>query len=297
MKFRRIYLLLLAAALLASCSDDSESWNTQSATVSMGQQELSFKENRGIVNIPVTVEGERNGSVQVTVQVAETGETPAMDDIHYLVTQKTIVIPADATVGNIQIATVDDPDINEGRTFTMTITEANGATIGTNKTTSITLTDNDALFYERLQGRWTFNAFDLKEGETVNYNVTIAGYEEGEAGYDETLYIIGMLGYEFMILEVTYSFDILTETVTLSIPMDAFIAEGVGFGPDVVDLVSATDMNDELNYTEAIPGVPNDDFTTITFQQDRILYFVMRYTGTQTFFDVFTGCDKMTLTR
>lgn len=274
MKFGKIYSLLLAATMFTSCSEDSELWNTQNATISMEQQELTFKENRGIVNVPIVVEGERNGAIRVTVEVAETGTNPAMDDIHYLVTSKTIVIPADATVGQIELSTVDDMDINESRTFTMTISQVDGGSIGTAKTTSLILSDNDAAFYEKLMGKWKFQAANASSGAPVSYDVTIVGYEEGEAGYDKTLYITGIEGYAWTQLELNYSYDMSTNKVSLTIPMGTLFAGEVDFGLANLQNVLASSIVDgslAIDSEFDIPGEVNDDFTTITFQADRVL--------------------------
>lgn len=45
MKINKIFALLLAATLFAACSDDDNDWNNGNATVSMGQTEISVKEN------------------------------------------------------------------------------------------------------------------------------------------------------------------------------------------------------------------------------------------------------------
>ena len=55
MKINKIFALLLAATLFAACSDDDNDWNNGNATVSMGQTEISVKENKGIFNVPIEV--------------------------------------------------------------------------------------------------------------------------------------------------------------------------------------------------------------------------------------------------
>ena len=176
MKINKIFALLLAATLFAACSDDDNDWNNGNATVSMGQTEISVKENKGIFNVPIEVEGTQNGPIRITVEVAETGENPAMDNIHYYVTSKTILIPADATSGNIEIATVDDDDINETRTFTVTITKVEGGSIGTNAVTTVSLRDNDSAFYEKLQGKWKMEGASPYTGN-FSWDVNVIGYD------------------------------------------------------------------------------------------------------------------------
>ena len=91
MKFRKIYALLLTSFLFVACSEE-ESWNSSDVTVNMAQEEVLVKESAGIFNVPVTVSGELNGPIKVTVEVTEAGENPAMEDVHYIVTSKSIVI-------------------------------------------------------------------------------------------------------------------------------------------------------------------------------------------------------------
>lgn len=218
MKYIKLLAIALATTSMVACSDDDANWNSASdVTVSMAQTEISVKENKGIFNVPVSVEGEANGPIQVTVEVAEVGENPAMDDVHYLVTSKTIVIPADATTGNIEISTVDNGEINEARQFDITIVSVEGAQVGANITTTVNLKDNDAAFYEKLQGAWKMNFTSRYDGE-ASWSVNVVGYDEGEEGYDKTLFINGVLGYSFCALEMSYFFDTASKSGYVEIP-------------------------------------------------------------------------------
>lgn len=281
MKINKIYALLLAAGLFAACSDDSESWNNSTATVSMEQTELSFKENRGLVNIPIVVDGELNGPVRVTVEVSETGSNPAMDDIHYLVTSKTIVIPADATSGNIEVYTVDDDEINEARTFTMTITKAEGAAIGSNNATVISLRDNDSEFYEKLQGKWKMTATSPYTGDQ-SWDVTVTGYDETESGYNEVLYVTGMMGYSWTQATLLYNYDASANKVTVSFALGSMFAQGVGFTNGTFDVYLGSTSGNDIVTDGTIDGECNADFTAITFDTSKTLYYFLAPTGTST---------------
>ena len=274
MKFRKIYALLLATAVFASCSQEDEiSWNSSEATVSMGDSVLVIKENKGMVNVPVVVEGELNGAVEVTVEVAEVGENPAMEDVHYLVTSKKLIIPADATSGNIEFKTVDDADINEARTFSITITSVNGAAVGDVNSTVVTLKDNDSQFYEKLQGRWKMNSVDSK-GNTQAWNINIIGVDEGEEGYNEVFQVTGIMGYAWTSMTMFYNYDVATKTGYVYIPAGYILAEGVDFGLGGTNEVVTGLVNEEGNLTLSggIIGTWNDDFTEITFEQNKLMY-------------------------
>ena len=279
MKYLKIFMLMVAAVTIASCSSDDESWNgSGNAVVSMGSQEITWKENKGSsspVNVPITVTGERDGNVQVTVSVTETGANPAMDDIHYIITSKTIVIPADATEGKIELRTIDDTDINENRTFTMTITDAKGATISsTNASTLITLKDNDSEFYEKLMGGWKLVAAEANNdgslGSESTWNVSISGFDEGEDGYNELLYLSGF-DKEDGEVELLYEFDKATGKgrVGFQLPSSFFAAYNFnGIGPHYLALCgfNAGASPSWINDDTALWGTWNDDFTEITFE-------------------------------
>lgn len=280
MKIKRIFAFLLASALFTACSDDSESWNSGSATVSMGQQEILVKENRGIFNVPVVIDGEQSGPIRVTVEVAETGTNPAKEDVNYIVTSKSIVIPADQSTGNIEIGTVDDDVINETRTFTVTITKADGAQIGTGNSTQVGLRDNDSEFYEKLQGKWI-----MKTDQGDSWNVNIVGHEEDQAGYNETLYLTGMMGQSWTTLTIGYHYDTTTQEGGVEILLGKLFAEGVSFADPVgvCDVYTGTTSGNSIVLEGTIPGTWNEDFTEVTFSSETLLWGFLAPTGTTDF--------------
>lgn len=276
MKYLRIFMLMVATVAFVACSDDDKvSWNSSSdAVVSMSSQEITWKENRGTntpVNVPIVVSGERNGNIKVTVTVAETGENPAMEDIHYIITSKTIVIPADADGGQIELRTIDDLDINENRTFTMTISDVQGGTIGSTASTLITLKDNDSEFYEKLMGSWKMLVEDIStstgeaEGTEV-WNITIDGFDEGEEGYNKTLYLIGF-EEENEPIELSYEYDMESNIgrIGFIFPSDFYAAYNFsGIGPH---FLAACGFIPGTGWTYDTPyGSWNEDFTEITFE-------------------------------
>lgn len=268
MKSNKIYAFLLAAAVLAGCSKEDISWNSSDATVGMGQAELVVKENKGMVNVPLVVDGELNGPVEVTVEVAEVGENPAMEDVHYIVTSKSYVIAEDATEGKIEFKTIDDPDINEARTFVITIKKVNGAKVSEAASTTVTLKDNDSQFYEKLQGKWKWSANNGGQ----SWNVTILGAEEGEDGYNEVLYITGINGSSATSMTMFYNYDVATKTGYVYIPF------GYGFGQlnfsgiGICDVVTITAVDGYVSLEGGLIGTWNEDFTEITFEENKTMY-------------------------
>lgn len=169
MKFIKLFMLLAVVSVFAACSSDDD-YNTNETTVSFASDAITTKESAGIINIPIKVTGLRNGSVNVTVKAEEVGANPAKEDVNYLITSKNINLNADdaetATM-NVEIKIVDDDEINENRTFKLTIINANGAQIGDKASTTITIRDNDAAFYEKFFGKWTLSGtMENSEGAT-----------------------------------------------------------------------------------------------------------------------------------
>ena len=153
MKYIKLFMLLVAATVFAACSDD-DSWNSKEVTVGFDNPTLSIKENGGLVNIPINVKGLRNGDIALVIKAEETGDNPAVEDVNYMITDKTLNLKADDLeegVVNIELKTIDDQEINENRTLKLIIADAKGATIENNEIT-ITLRDNDAAFYEKFFG-------------------------------------------------------------------------------------------------------------------------------------------------
>lgn len=264
-------MLLAAVSFLGACSDDDESWNSASdVTVSMENTTMHIKESAGIVEVPIKVEGETNGNVQVTIEVKETGSNPAKEDVNYYITSKTITI-SDGE-GHVELECVDDDDINDDRTFEISIASAKGAKIG-NQTTAITLRDNDSQFYEKLQGSWKMTGVDEK-GNAVSWDVKITGAtDEDDADYNKTLYVTGMCGLPSSRAILSYSYDRETNKGTVSFDHlgEYNFAEGVNFGmtnPVNLWLVQLSGKN--LSQTP-VNGTWSADFKTITFDEDCML--------------------------
>lgn len=194
MKLHKYLAIGIAMLAFTACSDDDDmDYNTNgNVSVYMPENEQTFDETSGIINVPVDVDGIANGMIKVNVTVAAQGTTPATEDENYLVTSKTIFIPADKRRGNVEISIVNDRYKNDDRTFVVTITSAEGATVAQRNSTLVKIEDNDQYLYGRLQSKWLLTA----EGTSFSCNIT--GLSEGEPGYGQTLFIEfpGSLGNE-----------------------------------------------------------------------------------------------------
>ena len=165
-------MLLAVVTFFGACSSDDDSWNSAAdVTVSMKNPTMVIKENMGLTNVPIKVEGKTNGNVYVTLAVKEVGSNPAKEDVHYYITDKTISISD--SIGYVEVEPVDNDEINADRTFEITIVEAKGAKIG-NAKTQVSLKDNDSQIYEKLQGKWKLTGVS-RQGAPMESVVKING--------------------------------------------------------------------------------------------------------------------------
>lgn len=297
MKYIKLFMLMAAVTFFAACSSDDESWNSASdVTVGMAKAEMTVSEGKGLFNVPIEVKGKTNGNVFVTVEVKEVGENPAKDDVHYYVTDKTISISD--SVANVEIETVDDDDINDPRTFQVTIVDAKGAKISENASTTITLKDNDAEFYSKLQGKWTLTGVD-RSGNPVSWNVTITGAsDETEADYNKKLYVGGFAGESTCQAELSYYFDKDTKQGRLvfegmgEYPMGAYNFNGLG-----PCFVFPFNFKDGKLTEDPIEGAWSDDMKTITFDEGMMAGVLYTYPDKNPTGAAFFFVGNMKLTR
>ncbi len=272
MKLSKIFVLASAVMAFTACSEDME-WNTtDTGVVSMGQETVTVKESKGRFVVPITVSGERNAPVQVTVEVVAAETNPAVEDKNYLVTSKTVNIAADAEAGEVEIFTVDDDDINEARQFTMTIISAKGATIDdSKKSTVVTVKDNDAEFYEKLAGKWTMTGVDAK-GNSLSWNVNVVAADEESEDYNKYLYVTGMMGYSWTMAKLTYNYDMATAEGSVTFEMGQLFAEDVNFGLGGLNDVYLYTVEEGKFTATPIVGTWSEDFKNITFQEMPLMY-------------------------
>lgn len=267
MKLYKIFAIALAAMTMTACSDDDNDYNSaDDVIVEMQQAQMNVSEdfNGTYYNIPVVVIGDANGPISVTVELTADSADPAVEDQDYVVTSKTITIPSDTKIGNIQFYPVGDNDENPDRIFVATITKAEGAKIGTNQSCIVTLLDNERLLpeaYAKVQGDWIMSCSD---GE---YPMTISGYEEGEDGYLTSVVMSGWGGYDICQGVAGFSLDASTGQVQLSIPFGQIIAtvNFTGFGPQDVQLIGFDGTY--IYPTGSMAAVSNEDVTEFVFPQ------------------------------
>lgn len=229
MKLNKIFAAALAVVAMTACDDD-ENVNTADVTVSMQQPTMSVAEDFSVgvyYNIPVILSGETNGPVTVTVDVEGVGSSPAVEDEHYMITSKTIVIPAGETEGSIEFHPSSNDDINNDRQFTVTIVAASGAKIGSNSTTLVTLLDEDHLLPEalsKLVGTWS------SATTRGSYNCTISALPDDDPDHLKKVLLTGIGGLNYLgDVVLDFSLDASTGMIILQMPMPQLLAKGIQF--------------------------------------------------------------------
>lgn len=279
MKLSKIFAVALAALTMTACSDDDDNigWNSNNdVTVEMGQASASYKEGRGMVNVPIVVNGAANGNIMVTVSCVETGLTPAQEDVHYYVTDKSLVISPDDKTAFIEINIPDaDEDINDTRTFDIKIVDVTAAKVGEISYTSISIRDNDGDFYDKMSGRWNVNYIDY-DGNAQTAQVMLKAVDEGEEGYNEYYLMTGLMSY--CTIQVDYFFDPVTLTGRLEIPYGQAVGTVNFTGYGAMDVYLMELIGNSINAEGAAVGnFDNTDLTKVVFPDEPNLGYLPYY--------------------
>ncbi len=203
MKYLKILALMVGMFGFTACGDydptpDSPDTNTASGvTVSMKQADIIFMESKGIVRVPVVVDGTANGYVTVTCSVEEYIDgnqeyDPAIDLAHYLLTSPTINIADGDKSGYFEVKLIDDRVINNDRRFKLTLVDAQGASIGTLNSTIVNIEDNDDRPYDRLDGAWYMPC--EYGGAMVSKQVTLSTWGLDHWAYGYSYQLWGIVG-------------------------------------------------------------------------------------------------------
>ena len=253
---------------MGACSDDDVKKNSAAdVTVSLGEATISPRESAGIVSLPIKVEGPTNGMVSVTVETREVGSNPAKENTHYYVTTKNINITG--SEGYVELEMVDDEEINDPRTFEVTIVKVEHAKLNEGaKTTTVTIRDNDSEPYDRIQGTWKLTYKDY-DGNEQSQKVTITGADDpSEYIYNKLIYLEGWL-LDNSKAQLSFNFDSANNTCYVSFTnlMKYNWASGVELNglSKPVDLQLGRLDGNSISQSP-IEGEVLDDFKTIKFE-------------------------------
>lgn len=269
MKYIKLLSLLVAVLFLGACSDDDVKKNSAAdVTVSMGTATISPRESAGIVSLPIKVEGPTNGMVTLTVETREVGSNPAVENTNYYVTTKKINITG--SEGYVELEMVDDDEINDPRSFEVTIVKVEHAKLNeAAKTTSVVIRDNDHEPYDRLQGTWTLT-YKNYDGAVQRQKVTITGADDpSEYIYNKLLYLEGML-LEKSKAHLSFNFDTANNTCYVSFTNFMKYNWVTGFKhpsfSDPIDIKLGRFEGQQISQSP-IEGVVQADFKTIKFEE------------------------------
>lgn len=276
MKYIKLLSLLVAVLFLGACSDDDVKKNSAAdVTVSMGTATISPRESAGIVSLPIKVEGPTNGMVSVTVETREVGSNPAVENTHYYVTTKKINITG--SEGYVELEMVDNEEINDPRTFEVTIVKVEHAKLNeAAKTTTVEIRDNDHEPYDRLQGTWTMTYKDYN-GAVQTQKVTITGADDpSEYIYNKLLYVEDII-LEKSKAQLSFNYDSANNTCYVSFTnfmkynwYTGLELQGISKPVDI--LLGRLEGN---NISQSpVEGEVQDDFKTIKFESGATIGFI-----------------------
>lgn len=276
MKYIKLLSLLVAVLFLGACSDDDVKKNSAAdVTVSMGTATISPRESAGIVSLPIKVEGPTNGMVSVTVETREVGSNPAVENTHYYVTTKKINITG--SEGYVELEMVDNEEINDPRTFEVTIVKVEHAKLNeAAKTTTVEIRDNDHEPYDRLQGTWTMTYKDYN-GAVQTQKVTITGADDpSEYIYNKLLYVEDIL-LEKSKAQLSFNYDSANNTCYVSFTnfmkynwYTGLELQGISKPVDI--LLGRLEGN---NISQSpVESEVQDDFKTIKFESGATIGFI-----------------------
>lgn len=223
MKLKYFALLSLGVFAMTSCSDDDNDFNTNNeVTVELADATIRISEDQTSSTsynyIPVVVNGESNGPIDVTIEVLPYGEHPAVADVNYVVTSYHITIPAGQTTASFQYYPKGDDEINDDRSFEVRIADVKGAKIGAQETTIITLVDNEGLipiYYTGMAGEWNAVMESIYDGPLpLTFDIETASENESGYGKDITLVNFPDTG---MTTEATFSIDGVEQKIYIAI--------------------------------------------------------------------------------
>lgn len=269
MKYIKLLSLLVAVLFLGACSDDDVKKNSAAdVTVSMGTATISPRESAGVVSLPIKVEGPTNGMVTLTVETREVGSNPAVENTNYYVTTKKINITG--SEGYVELEMVDDDEINDPRTFEVTIVKVEHAKLNeAAKTTTVEIRDNDHEPYDRLQGTWTMT-YKNYVGAVQRQKVTITGADDpSQYIYNKLLYLEGML-LEKSKAQLSFNFDSANNTCYVS--FTNFMKYNWITGLELQGISQPVDIKlgrlEGNSISESpVEGVVQEDFKTIKFEE------------------------------
>lgn len=268
---KQLKYLAMAALMVgfAACSDDDEVMNSATATVEFESSAVTYNENFGIVQVPLQVTGELNGSIRATFSVEPL--QGAVENEHYVVTTNQIIIPSslDGTFA-CELHLLDDGvNENDNRAVRITLESVEGATVGNNASCMVTIADVDYLPYYKLLGDYVLTAVSAIDGQEVSFAVNLSdgASQADKVANAERRYVATGFDAVFGITGETWEIEYNKAAESVSIvPADPYITEDMGLS-DGTNTFTASIIPMTLTggYSTYLNGTWNETFDTITF--------------------------------
>lgn len=281
--FRNIILasgLALAALSVASCDIGKFGKETKhgdgDAVVGFAKDTYTFKESAGIVKVPISITGSPTDypfTFDVKAEAIDLVDLASLDKL-VLFTQTTDFKDYGNGDVYVEFKITDDTEINDDRSFKLTIVNAKGAELAELTETTVIIKDNDNNPYEKLWGDWVFHGLDY-DLAAAEFSVNISGGftdEEVEANADKMLVCWGLVGYQWTGgVPVWYmSYDADAKMVAI-IPGKKICEPGdVNWGLGGAQHAELWYWNPETGESSSsieLTGTWSDDLNTITFDQ------------------------------
>lgn len=173
MKYLKLLVLFLLPLTFVACDDDEEVMNLGNATVEFGEATITTRESTSMLQIPIVLTGDHNGTVRVTAKMS--GSTANFENNKdVIVTTETLVMPEGVETVNFEAhLNVANDAIESGRSITFEIVSVEGATIGNIKTCTVELKENNPL-----EGIYTLSGYSPFDG-AVSSEKCMLSMEEG----------------------------------------------------------------------------------------------------------------------
>jgi hypothetical protein len=144
MNYLKRFTILLLPLIMIACSDD-DCLNTGAATVEFQSAEIEIKELASSLNLPIVVKGENDGRIKLRIEMKD-NNTGFENDKDILITDYNLIIPAGVKSVNVEtLLSIANDEIEQNRSFSIAIVNAEGATIGGNATCKVNILENSPL--------------------------------------------------------------------------------------------------------------------------------------------------------
>lgn len=262
------------AVTVTIINDDEEP--TVFDTVALTTATLAVEEDEGSVNIVVRRSGGEGSSASVNYSITR-GTASLTEDISPASLTGQVSWDVGETTRNrtIRIPVVDDDEVEADETFVVTLTGADGVTLGTPAAVTVTIIDDDVL---SLPGTVQFtrsNASVNEDDGSLTVNVTRTGGRDGAISVDvSTRAGSASAGNDFDPVSTTLSWaagDVSSRTVSIPIEFDTDVEVAETF---TVVLSNAEPGNEVIGspaqLTVTINNVANGQFGMLQFADDTV---------------------------